>query len=89
MRLWVSPRFHLVVFVFGVIKRISRHVEYKIPNINDGKFIRRFSRSYRELLDRVAFRILSSINDGAPLPKYEERLCDWANGGYVDDLLHL
>ena len=64
-------------------------MEYKIPNINDGKFIRRFSRSYRELLDRVALRILSSINDGASLPKYEERLYHWANGGYVDDLLHL
>ena len=43
--------------------------EYKILNTNGGKLLRRFSSSYRKLLDRVAFRILSNINDGAPLRK--------------------
>ena len=48
--------------------------EYKIPNINSRKLLRRFSCSYRKLLDIVAFRILSNIDDGAPLRKYVERL---------------
>ena len=43
--------------------------ECKILNTNGGKLLRRFSSSYRKLLDRVAFRILSNINDGAPLRK--------------------
>ena len=41
---------------------------------NGGKLLCRFSSRYRKLLDRVAFRILSNINDGAPLRKYVERL---------------
>ena len=45
-----------------------------IPNINGGKLLRRFSSSYRKLLNRVAFRILSNINDGAILRKYLEHL---------------
>ena len=40
---------------------------------NGGKLLCRFSSRYRKLLDRVAFRILSNINDGAPLRKYVER----------------
>ena len=47
---------------------------YKIPNINGGKLLRRFSSSYGKLLDSVIFRILSNINDGATLRKYVERL---------------
>ena len=43
--------------------------ECKILNTNGGKLLRRFSSSYRKLLDRVAFSILSNINDGAPLRK--------------------
>ena len=46
--------------------------EYKIPNTNGGKLLHRFSSSYRKLLDRVTFRILSNINDGAPLRTYLE-----------------
>ena len=38
------------------------------------KIIRRFSFSYRKLLDRVAFRILSKLYDGALLQKYVEHL---------------
>ena len=34
--------------------------------INDGELLHRPS-SYRKLLDRDAFRILSNINDGVPL----------------------
>ena len=70
----VSPRFHLVVFVIGVNQSIGKQGEYKIPSINGGKLFRRFSSSYRKLLDRVAFRILSNINDGATLRKYVEPL---------------
>ena len=44
------------------------------PKLNGGKHLGRFSSSYRKLLDRVAFKILSNINDGAPLEKYVERL---------------
>ena len=49
-------------------------MEYKILNTNGGKLLRRFSSSYRNLLDRVVFRNLSKINDGAPLQNYMERL---------------
>ena len=42
----------------------------------------------QKIIGRVAFRILSNINDGVPLGKYVE-LGDWANGGYVDGLLHV
>ena len=70
----VSPRFHLAVFVFGVNQKIGRQGEYKIPIISGRKLLRRFSSSYRKLLDRAAFRILSNVNDGAPLRKYVERL---------------
>ena len=47
-------------------KRVRGEMEYKIFNTSDGKLIWRFSSSYRKLLDRVAFKILSNINDGAP-----------------------
>ena len=47
---------------------------FKIPSINGGKLLRRFSSRYRKLLDRVTFRILANINDGATLRKYVERL---------------
>ena len=46
----------------------------KIPNINGGNLLRRFSVTYRKFLDRVAFRILSNINDGSSLRKYVEHL---------------
>ena len=49
-------------------------MEYKILNTNGGKLLRRFSSSYRNLLDRVVFRNLSKINDEAPLQNYVERL---------------
>ena len=45
------------------IKRIRKQRESKIRNTNGGK-----------LLDRVSCRILTNINDGAPLQKYVERL---------------
>ena len=44
--------------------------ESRIPNSNGGQPLRRPSNSYRKLLDRVAFRILSNINDEAPQRKY-------------------
>ena len=50
-------------------------MEYKILNTNGGKLLHRFSSSYRNLLDRVAFRNLSKISDGASLQKYMEHLC--------------
>ena len=49
-------------------------MEYKILNTSGGKLLRRFSSSYRNLLDRVVFRNLSKINDEAPLQNYVERL---------------
>ena len=66
--------FILLSLYLVLIKRIRRQGEYKIPNINGGKLLRRFSSSYRKLLDRVIFRILSNINGGATLRKYVERL---------------
>ena len=42
----------------------------KIPNINGGNLLCRFSVTYRKFLDKVAFRILSNINDGSSLRKY-------------------
>ena len=64
-------RFILVVLVFGVNHiRIRRQRESKIPNTNGGKLICRPSSSYRILLYRVAFIIMSNINDEAPLWKY-------------------
>ena len=35
-----------------------------MPNTNGGRLRLRFSSSYRKSLERVAFRILSNINDG-------------------------
>ena len=42
----------------------------KISNINGGNLLCRFSVTYRKFLDKVAFRILSNINDGSSLRKY-------------------
>ena len=41
MRTWVSTRFHFIVFVFGVNKRIRRWSEFKIPlcNPNGGRLL--------------------------------------------------
>ena len=68
----VNPRFHLVVFVFGV-NQLKWGLEgaegggRRSPIfINDRELLHRPS-SYRKLLDRDAFRILSNINDGVPL----------------------
>ena len=41
--------------------------EFKTVNTNGRELFHRLSFSYRKLLDKVAFRILSNINDGAPL----------------------
>ena len=57
-----------------LIRRIRRQWKSKILNINGGMLLHRPSSSYRKLLDRVTFRILSKINDGAPLRKYVMRL---------------
>ena len=62
VRLW----FHLVVFVLGVIQENWGAGESEIPNTNGGELLHRPSNSYRKLLDRVAFRILSNINGEAP-----------------------
>ena len=40
--------------------------ESKIPNAIGGELLCRPSNSYRKLLDRVAFRILSNVNNEAP-----------------------
>ena len=74
MRMWFSSRFYLVVFVFDENQINYKAGEHKIPNTNGGKSSHRFSCSYRKLLDRVAFRMLSNINDGALLQKYAEHL---------------
>ena len=67
--------FILLSLCFLYIKRIKRQGEHKIPNTDGVKLLHRFSFSYRNLLDRIAFRILSNINnDGAPLQKYVEHL---------------
>ena len=55
------------------IKRTRRKWGDKFPNTSGGKLLRRFSCNYRKLLDRVAFRISSDINDGTPLRKCAER----------------
>ena len=41
--------------------------EFKTVNTSGRELLHRLSFSYRKLLDKVAFRILSNINDGAPL----------------------
>ena len=58
-------------FCLVQIKINKRQVESKIPlcNPSDGKLLLRSSASYNKLLDRVAFRILSNIHDGALLQK--------------------
>ena len=53
----VSPRFHLVAFVFGVPKsrELGDSGSPEFPTPVCGKLLRRPSSSYRRLLDRVAF----------------------------------
>ena len=52
----VSPRFHLVVFLWLVwIKRNRRQGEPKITNTNGGKLLHRPSFRYKKILDRVVF----------------------------------
>ena len=64
--------FHLVAFMVGVSQekwwagRVGAG-ESKISNNNGGELLRRPSSSYRKLMDIVSFRILSTINDEAPL----------------------
>ena len=48
------------------------------PRFINGRELLLRPSSYRKLLDRVAFRILSNINDGVPLWMYVERL--WVIG---------
>ena len=84
----VSPRFHLIVFVFGVNKRIRRQGKSKIPNTNGGTLLHRPSSSYRKLFNRVAFRIQH------PRRSSSSKVCgasldDWANGSCVDVLLQI
>ena len=59
-----------------------------MSNPNGGKLVRRFSSSYRKLLHRVAFRILSDINDGAA-EVCGALLDDWTNGNYADGFPHV
>ena len=56
------------------MKRTRRQGEYKIPDTNTGKLLRKPSSSFEKLLDGVTFRILSNIKGGASLRKYVERL---------------
>ena len=70
----VSLWFHLVAFVLGVNQENWGAGESRIPNSNGGQPLCRPSNSYRKLLDRVAFRILSNINDEAPQRKYVAHL---------------
>ena len=75
MRMWSQPKTsYCFLCVWCKSKELGGRGEYKTPNINDGKLLRRFSSSYGKLLDRVTFRILSNINNGATLRKYVERL---------------
>ena len=65
MRTWVSPRFHLVVFMFGVNQNYL-----EVKGVQDFFVYLKWwkaSLSYNKLLERVAFRILSNMNDGALL----------------------
>ena len=67
----VSPRFYLLVLSLVLIKIIKTQVESKIllcdPSV--GKLLLRSSANCNNLLDRIAFRILPNIHDGAFLPK--------------------
>ena len=75
MNVWSQPKISsCCLCVWCKSKELKRQGEYKIPNTNGGKLLRRFSSSYRKLLETVAFRILSNINDGSPLQKHVERL---------------
>ena len=48
--------------------------EYKIPNTNSSKLLRKASSSSEKLLNRVTCRILSNINKSASLRTYVECL---------------
>ena len=66
----VSPRFHLIVFVCLVwIKKIRRQGESRLSYVTP---VVETSPS-----DRVAFRILSNINNGAPLQAQVMTLTCW------------
>ena len=88
----VSLWFHLVAFVLGV--RIAEKIENwgggageESPSVTlGGELLCRPSKSYRKLLDRVAFLQQQW--------SYSVKICgallgDWTNGGYADGLLHV
>ena len=57
----------------------GRQGESNIPlcNPSGGKILLRAPTSYNKVLDRVAFRILSNIHDGAPMRKQPTALRHW------------
>ena len=66
--------FDLIVFVYRANQENKEEGECKIPNTNDGKLLRKNFSSSEKLLEKVTFRILSNINDGACLQSYVEHL---------------
>ena len=54
-------------------KELGGRTSVKIPSTNGGEVLCRFSSSYGNLFNRVVYRILSNINDGANLQKYVKR----------------
>ena len=75
MTMWSQPKISsCCLCVWYKSKELGGKGGYKIPNTNGGKLLRRFSFTYGKLLETVAFRILSNINDGGPLQKHVERL---------------
>ena len=67
MRTWVSARFHLVIFVYGVNQE----------NKGTGRVLdsgHEIWKTSPQTLFRITFRILSNINDRAYLQKYMECL---------------
>ena len=91
MRTWSKSKISSYCFCLVWIKRFRSLRECKITNTNGGTLLHRPFSSYRKLLDWVGFRILSNINNGAPLRKYVEHL--WMIGlmvgMYVNGLLHV
>ena len=71
MRARVSPRIPVVVFLFGVNKKNLEVGESLILlcKLCSRKLLFRPFSSCNKLLDRVAFRLLSNIHDGARLRK--------------------
>ena len=69
MRMWGQP---MISSCSLCVRCESRELggeagEFKTVNTSGRELLHRLSFSYRKLLDKVAFRILSNINDGAPL----------------------